>query len=34
MDVERTGDGEVRRRGFVKQGPQGAVSGTAHEGVG
>jgi hypothetical protein len=34
MDVERTGDGEVRGRGFVKQDHQGAVRGTAHEGVG
>jgi acyl-coenzyme A thioesterase PaaI-like protein len=33
MDVERTGDGEVRGRGFVKQDHQGAIPGTAHDGI-
>jgi acyl-coenzyme A thioesterase PaaI-like protein len=33
MDVERTGDGRVRGRGFVKQDHQGPVPGVAHPGV-
>jgi acyl-coenzyme A thioesterase PaaI-like protein len=33
MDVEKTGKGRVRGRGFVKQDHQGPVPGTAHPGV-
>ena len=33
MDVEPTGEGRVRGRGFVKQDHQGAIPGAAHEGV-
>ena len=33
MDLERTGEGAVRGRGFVKQDHQGAVPGAAHEGI-
>jgi acyl-coenzyme A thioesterase PaaI-like protein len=33
MDLERTGPGDVRGRGFVKQDHQGAVRGAAHEGI-
>jgi acyl-coenzyme A thioesterase PaaI-like protein len=33
MEIEPTGDGKVRGRGFVKQDHQGAVRGTAHDGI-
>ena len=33
MEVQRTDDGMVRGRGFIKQDHQGAVPGTAHPGV-
>lgn len=33
MDVEEVGEGHVRGRGFVKQDHQGAVPGTAHDGI-
>ncbi len=33
MEAEQTGEGRVRGRGFVKQDHQGAVRGTAHDGI-
>ncbi len=33
MELEQTGQGEVRGRGFVKQDHQGPVRGTAHPGI-
>jgi acyl-coenzyme A thioesterase PaaI-like protein len=33
MDVEAVGEHRVRGRGFIKQDHQGAVPGTAHDGI-
>jgi len=33
MDVEQTGEGRVRGRGFIKQDHQGPVRGSAHPGI-
>ena len=33
MDAEPTDEGRVRGRGFIKQDHQGAVPGTAHDGI-
>ena len=33
MEIEQTGKGTVRGRGFVKQDHQGAIPGTAHDGI-
>jgi len=33
IEVERTGEGQVRGRGFVKQDHQGPIAGTAHPGI-